>query len=261
MTGRDASTMKINDIFQGIADNMLVDFQQIQSQIPHAGERGTQRELALKEFLARHLPKKYALGSGQIINVKNVTSRQCDIVIYDALNCPLLLVKEGYQLFPVEAVFAVIEVKSTLNAKALAECVDNIKSVKSLQDEGQIAGCVFAYRSTYRTKPSILTIAEILQSTNDRVDAHQRIDLLGILDDGVLTLDPGVAGGVGPSMLVWTELTATNLLYFLYRLLQLLEEHHSSIPNLISYATGAEIGSVRVFAQSTLEGLEDWGEP
>jgi hypothetical protein len=122
--------MDIREIFQGIANKLLADFDQIQAQIEHSGERGGQRERALKAFLARYLPKKYTLGTGHIIDKTGNTSRQCDVVIYDDFNCPLLLAEEGYQLFPAEAVFGVIEVKSVLDASAIAQGVQAIQSVK-----------------------------------------------------------------------------------------------------------------------------------
>ena len=119
-TGYQAK-LNVKQIFEGIANTMLTDFDQIQSQIGHAGERGEDRETVVRDFLAKYLPKKYAIGSGQIIDRYGGISRQCDIVIYDALNCPLLLVKEGYQIFPVEAVLGVVEVKSILNSRSLED--------------------------------------------------------------------------------------------------------------------------------------------
>ena len=40
--------MDIREIFQGIANKLLTDFDQIQAQIDHAGERGKQREIAVQ---------------------------------------------------------------------------------------------------------------------------------------------------------------------------------------------------------------------
>jgi hypothetical protein len=245
--------VKITDIFQGIADRMLSDFEKVSAQIPHAGERGAQREEALRKFLARYLPKKYAVGKGHVINTSNETSRECDIVIYDAFNCPLLLAEEDYQIFPVEAVFAVIEVKSVLNSKTLAECVENIRAVKTLCPSKCIVGSVFAYHSSYRSKPSVERTAESLQPLNSRVPPGERIDLLVVLDDGVITSEPGFGSTSELNMHIFIELTTTILLFFLYRLLQLMEHSPSSMPELVLYATGGEIGLVREAAQSTSE--------
>lgn len=124
-----------NTIFDGLAKQMLLDFDQIKREIIHKGERGTQQEETLKEFLGRYLPKKYGVGRGEIINSQNQVSRQCDVVIYNALESPLLLIREGYQLFPVEAVLATIEVKSSFNHRSIAETIDNIASVRNIFEQ------------------------------------------------------------------------------------------------------------------------------
>src|SRR5690349_19756662 len=113
--------MDVKNIFQGIANKMLVDFDEIQAQIVHNGVRGDQRERALRDFLTKYLPKKYSVGTGHVLDRTGKMSGQCDVVIYDSFNCPLILVEEGYQIFPVESVFAVIEVKSTFTATSIEE--------------------------------------------------------------------------------------------------------------------------------------------
>jgi hypothetical protein len=117
------------------------------------GKRGDQREKALKAFLEKYLPKKFSLGTGNIIDSKGNISRQCDIVIYDSLNCPILYTENEYQLFPAEAVYAVIEVKSVLSALEIDNCIENIRSVKSLIRDKPISCFVFSYRSSYKTNP------------------------------------------------------------------------------------------------------------
>ena len=57
----------LRQILEGMANTMLIDFDQIQAQIGNAGERGEDREVVVRDFLAKYLPKKYALGSGQVI--------------------------------------------------------------------------------------------------------------------------------------------------------------------------------------------------
>jgi hypothetical protein len=240
--------MDIKEVFQGIANKLLVDFDQIHSQIDHAGERGRQREKAVEAFLVKYLPKKYSIGTGHVIDRQGNISKQCDIVIYDAFNCPLLLVEEGYQLFPAEAVFGVIEVKSVFDASTAEESVQNIQSVKGLEREEPIAGCVFAYRSRYKTEPKIEAAAYALSRVNKSVPPRERIDLVCILADGVL-LDykgsPNWGEGEEGAIQVHLDAEPSVLLLFLYYVMTILEERHSSMPNLIAYASQGEIGTVR----------------
>lgn len=248
--------MNITDIFQGIANKLLADFDQIQAQIDHAGERGKQREQAVRILLSKYLPRKYSLGTGHVIDMKGNMSKQCDIVIYDAFNCPLLLAKEGYQLFPTEAVFGVIEVKSVFDAATIAESVQSIQSVKRLERHEPIAGGVFAYRSRYRTEPRVEIAANALRRENKFIPPWERIDLICILTDGLILnykSEPDW-GEKGSHLDVFIE-TPSNLLIFLYYLIMILEERHSSMPNLVGYASGGEVGYVHLLSSAEDEEL------
>jgi hypothetical protein len=251
--------MDIREIFQGIANKLLADFDQIQAQIEHDGERGRQRERALKAFLAKYLPKKYALGTGHILDKTGNTSKQCDIVIYDAFNCPLLLAEEGYQLFPAEAVFGVVEVKSVFDASALAEGVRNIQSVKRLERGEPIAGSIFAYRSRYKKKPRIETAAGALRRENRSVLPRERVDLICVLTDGLLfnykTEPHWGEGKEGSGLIACIDATPSILLLFLFWLTEILKERHSSMPNLVGYASKGEIGIVKMLSPAEGEEL------
>ncbi len=244
--------MDIKEIFEGIAQKILIDFDRIQPQIDHAGERGRQRELVLRCLLEKYLPKKYSLGTGQVIDIRGNISRQCDIVIFDAFNCPLLLIEDGYQLFPAEAVFGVIEVKSIFNTNTIKECVQNIQSVKSLIRKEPIAGCAFAYRSEYSAEPKIETAAKALLKANQNIPPKEHIDLVCILSDGILRSykGPPTWGEEGDSIAAFIELETAILAKFLFTLMYILEERSSSMPDLLGYTLEGKImpyGVVRLF--------------
>lgn len=252
--------MNVREIFQGIASKLLTDFDQIQGQIEHAGERGKQRETSVMAFLAKYLPKKYALGTGHVIDQKGIVSKQCDIVIYDAFNCPLLLVEEGYRVFPTEAVLGVIEVKSVFDAATVSESVRTIQSVKRLERDEPIVGGVFAYRSRYKKEPKIEIAANALRRVNKAISPRERVDLVCILADGIL-LDykgePQWGEGQEGALFVFLEADPPPLLLFLYFLITILEERNSSVPSLIGYAFEGEIGEFgRVALLSPAEGIE-----
>jgi hypothetical protein len=57
-------------------------------------------------------------------------SRHLDVIIYDAISCPSLFMDEHRnQILPIEGVFAVIEVKTTLSSNALRDSFENLRSV------------------------------------------------------------------------------------------------------------------------------------
>lgn len=241
--------MRVKHIFQGIANKMLIDFDEIQEQIVHSGIRGGQREQTLRDFLAKYLPKRYSVGTGHVMDREGKMSSQCDIVVYDSFNCPLILVEEGYQIFPAEAVLAVIEVKSILDAGSMKEAVQNIQGVKSLHKDEPIAGCLFAYRTNYVSQLTIETVAESYLKKGKDVLPSERIDLVCVLAEGLLRHYKGAPtwGKDITSNVVYVILEASpsTLLLFLSLLMGLLGERNTTVPSLVHYATDGELGIVR----------------
>lgn len=101
----------------------------------HNGDKGEFREKIISDFLKPYLPEKYSLGSGEIFSSSNESSKQVDIVIYDKLFSNILFKDSQNSIFPCEAVYGVIEVKSYLTTDELNTSIDNITSVKSLKRE------------------------------------------------------------------------------------------------------------------------------
>lgn len=94
--------------------------------MPHYGERGRIAEEIIKNVLTRILPKRFSIGTGVIFSADGQVSAQTDIVIYDNFHNSPLLSEFGTCLFPVEIVYATIEVKSVLNKKELRTSMDAI---------------------------------------------------------------------------------------------------------------------------------------
>ena len=101
----------------------------------HRGERGEYREKIVKEFLRPYLPECYGLGRGEVFSANGESSRQIDIVIYDAIFSSVLMKDANSQLFPCESVFGSIEVKTELTGQTLEQGVENIVSLKKLARE------------------------------------------------------------------------------------------------------------------------------
>lgn len=243
--------MDLKEVFDGIGKQMLLDFEKIQSQVKHPGEKGGEREASLRDFLFSYLPSKYGVSNGEIVDVYGEISSQCDLVIYDHLNCPLLLAGKDYRIFPSEPVFATIEVKSVLTSQELKDAAKKISSVKSLnRSNGPIAGIVFAYTSNWITDP-MLSSSEQLKKINSSLEPYQYIDLLCILDTGVITVvDKGGYTRIPQdllerSMLIYKELTPSVLLWFFIHMMDLLDGQKSSAPVYQQYARILEIGLVR----------------
>lgn len=165
---------------------MVNDFAFITSQLSHKPSKGHVREEIVRDFLRKYLPSHLGVGSGIVISSieGERESKQLDTVIYDRLKCPLFLDIGGIQIFPVEMVYAVIEVKSKLDKKQLLEAVRNIKSVKALTKQ--------AYADDVAPQVDFLAYGEMLQHAPvigfifafDAIDGGKILEYLAEADQG-----------------------------------------------------------------------------
>jgi hypothetical protein len=77
--------------------------------------------------------RQYAIDNAIIIDSNGATSDQIDAVIYDMQYTPALLDQQKHRYVPAEAVYAVFEVKPTINKEYLIYAGDKAESVRSLE--------------------------------------------------------------------------------------------------------------------------------
>ncbi len=115
------------------AQKMMLDFESTR-RIPHNLMKGEAREaIVLRDFLRPYLPTRYSVAKAIIIDIEDKSSKQQDLVIYDAFASPILEdLNQSLLLFP-ESVFATIEVKSCLTKAELSDIVGKSTSVWELK--------------------------------------------------------------------------------------------------------------------------------
>jgi hypothetical protein len=98
----------------------------------HSGSKGDMREEFVAGFLRNHLPRRVGvLGSAEIVTADGQVSPQCDILIVDP-DVPPLFSAEHHRVVPNEAVYGVMEVKSTLDGAELRDACNKIARVRNL---------------------------------------------------------------------------------------------------------------------------------
>lgn len=122
----------VESYYQAIMTRIESEVLAINGLFNHQGIKGTGNENVLLDLLSSFLPKRYGVSTGVIVDRHGNQSRQCDIVIYDALNYPELFSLTSAKFFPVDFVYATIEVKTTLDKTKMKEVVENIRSVQPL---------------------------------------------------------------------------------------------------------------------------------
>lgn len=125
--------MNLENIFRSINKKMLIDFEEISSEISNRGAKGRVREIDIvREYLEKYIPGNIGIANGEIISVDGHISSETDVVFYEKNSTPYLVKKEGYQIFPIECVYGVVEIKSHLDKQQLVDAFNKINYVKKM---------------------------------------------------------------------------------------------------------------------------------
>jgi hypothetical protein len=177
----------------------------------HKGLRGGERAIALAEFLEKHLPGAFGVGSGEAIDYRDNRTGELDIFIYEKSSAVPIQASSDSLLVPAEALYLVIEVKSTLTQVELNKCMLAAKRVRALRpfkqrfiapplngqkldNHHRCPYFVFSYRSD-------LGQADWAQKEFDRTKVAaskagcelDNIDRVFVLDRGIIRPQEGVA--------------------------------------------------------------------
>lgn len=242
----------LREQFKGIAKVMRAQFESINAQIFHSGDRGSSREEQVREFLRSRFPRRFSVGKGEVLSTATEPpSLSQDVIVYDSLYCPLLL-SDISQVFPNESIYAVFEVKSTLDKEELRDCANKVKSVKKFPklpgkirvspttfDEGQTTptlGGVFAFSSS----TTLRTLRRNLNEINASVEPGNRIDIICVLDKGLIVSIPFDSRipihQTLRSSLASIDAGEDSLLMFYLLLMDHLNNSFAVPPNLMEYA-------------------------
>jgi hypothetical protein len=102
--------------------------------IKHKGGRGTVGEGEWREVIEEFLPARYRVaGNSEVIDHTGRVTELQDIVIYDQHFCPLFFDEGGVTRVPAESVYAVFEVKPTLDKGVIEYAMDKAASVRRLK--------------------------------------------------------------------------------------------------------------------------------
>ncbi len=101
--------------------------------IPHAGSKGDATEADWIAMLEKHLPKRYCVDKAFVIDHTGRMSHQLDLVIYDKQYGPVVFHRKGLTYIPAESVYAVFEVKPTINAEYVTYAIEKAASVRRLE--------------------------------------------------------------------------------------------------------------------------------
>jgi hypothetical protein len=190
--------------------------------ITHDGVMGEVNEQHFIQFLRNHLPKRYQVDRGIVIDSNGVTSDQIDIVIFDQQYTPPLLDQQSHRFIPAESVYGVFEVKPAINKGYLEYAADKAKSVRVLERTSVPVTYVAGSYSAKKLFPILAGIVAIRTDWTEGLASESFIDNLANLT-GERSLDCGLSMSDRAFDTYSGKLTVSNttgaLAWFLFRLL------------------------------------------
>jgi Domain of unknown function (DUF6602) len=176
---------------------LLADLQTARSKFAQGTDRGTAGfEVPFREFLAAHLPRRLAVGQGEVIDVAGRESPQTDVLILDE-DHPFHVDADRPSLAFIEFVAAGGELKTRLTSEGLRDTLEKSARFKALRAE-EVEGAMIMSNPSDRSRfvdhrPYFLVAAESelkLDTVAERVRAFD-LDTGGQIVDAIYLLDRG----------------------------------------------------------------------
>ncbi|MER6972743.1 DUF6602 domain-containing protein [Nocardioides sp. NPDC057767] len=190
----------LGDILNATQAKMLADIKANRAALENSTTKGTTAEQFVAAFLRNHLPAGVGVTSGEVIDSAGHRSRQLDVIVYDAIRCPMLFrsAEDNVTLVPIEGVVAVIEVKMALKRADLKGILANCLSVKTMERSAFMPSPdgrrFYVYERVWEAPPPYYSLfafdsdnmyAGPLNELQLDLPAHHRIDSACYLTRGV----------------------------------------------------------------------------
>jgi hypothetical protein len=155
-------TNKVNmqELFLEMQQEMLLRLKMIRKHVTHAPTKGDAVELSWIDFLGTYLPNRYCVDTAFIVDNTGTRSDQIDLVIYDQQYSPFVFCHAGVKYIPAESVYAIFEVKQSLNKGHIEYAAEKAESVRTLKRTSVPivhAGGVFPARPVFDIVAGIIT--------------------------------------------------------------------------------------------------------
>lgn len=124
--------VSLGALFGSLQEELEQTMKTAREHIPHPGVKGDVTEWDWIAVLREHLPTRYCVDKAFVVDSRGNLSQQLDLVIFDKQYGPIVFHRQGATYIPAESVYAVFEVKQTLNAKHVEYAIEKATSVRRL---------------------------------------------------------------------------------------------------------------------------------
>lgn len=143
---------------------LIAALEENRASFQHAGLRGGGVEASFREFLDSRLPRYLTVGTGEVIDTKDVRSGQTDILIANN-DQPFRSDRDEPTVFLIEGVVAAAEVKSRLTASEIDDAIAKGAKFKRLRNRHNVGDQIFGNKADmdrfYECPPYFLVAFEM----------------------------------------------------------------------------------------------------
>ncbi len=223
--------INLQQLFIDRQQQLALQLRTARAHIGHSGDKGAVSETEWLELLRSFLPGRYCVDKATVIDSRGGTSESIDLVVYDRHHSPLVFEQSGFRFLPAEAVYAVFEVKQTLDAAHVAYAAGKAASVRRLH---RTSAPVADIRGPTPVKPPIHILAgllttevgwaresaaEQLHKQVEQLDDRQQLDLVCAADSQGFEITRDEQG-----IVLQSSTLGTGLIFFLFTFLQRLQQ-------------------------------------
>jgi hypothetical protein len=130
--GLKMTQLELPKLLAGLHDDIEFRLKIGRDSLAHPTDKGDASEAAWLSMLGNYLPKRYQAARAHVIDSEGNSSRQIDVLIFDRQYSPFIFKIEGGTYVPAESVYAVFEVKQTINSSHISYAQDEVASVREL---------------------------------------------------------------------------------------------------------------------------------
>jgi hypothetical protein len=120
------------ELLSGLHNNIENQLKIGRAALNHPTDKGDAAEAVWLEMLSLYLPKRYQAAKAHVVDSNGKFSEQIDVLVFDRQYSPFIFSFWGSTVIPAESVYAVFEVKQTINLENIRYAQAKIASVRNL---------------------------------------------------------------------------------------------------------------------------------
>lgn len=152
-------TPNLKTLFETLQQEMI-DKAKFSDILNHPSDKGDNLENNWIDWFKEYLPQRYKAAKATVIDCEGNISDQIDVVLYDAQYSYLAFHQNDILYLPAESVYAVFEVKPSLNKKYMEYAGAKAESVRKLRRTSApipYAGGTYSPKTPHRILAGVLT--------------------------------------------------------------------------------------------------------